>query len=74
MGPHESGKSDNMAVLNICQSGYTSDMYLIILIRNIWLLTTIYYIQLIVIHIPGKENRIVHPCPNGKIANTVKNS
>ena len=28
-------KSDNMALVNICQSGYTKDMYLATIIKNI---------------------------------------
>ena len=51
-------KTDNMAVVNICRSGYTRDRELAGYIRNIWLLTAKHDIQLIVVHIDGKKNVI----------------
>ena len=51
-------KTDNMAVVNICNSGYTRDQALASIIRNIWLLTSEYDICLKVVHIAGKKNTI----------------
>ena len=47
---------DNMAVVNVCNSGYSKDVFLAMCIRNIWLLTSVYDIKLIVSHIPGYCN------------------
>ena len=49
-------KTDNMAVVNICKSGYTRDMELAAYIRNIWFITASLDIRLVVEHIRGKEN------------------
>ena len=49
-------KTDNMAVVNICKSGYTRDMELAVYIRNIWLITASLDIRLVVEHIRGKQN------------------
>ena len=49
-------KTDNMAVVNICKSGYTRDMELAAYIRNIWLITASLDIWLVVEHIRGKQN------------------
>ena len=51
-------KTNNMAGVNICNSGYTRDQYLASIIRNIWLLTSEYDICLKVVHIAGKQNII----------------
>ena len=51
-------KIDNMAVVSICNTGYTRDQYLASMIRNIWLLTSEYDICLQVTHIAGKQNII----------------
>ena len=48
-------RSDNMAVV---RSGYTRDAHLASYIRNIWLLTATYVIQLNVVHIAGKDNKV----------------
>ena len=47
---------DNLAVVQICNGGYTKDAWLAACIRNIWLLTAIYDITLAVFHIPGYKN------------------
>ena len=39
-------KSDNMAVLNITRLGYTKDMHLATDLRNTWLVTARFDIQL----------------------------
>ena len=51
-------RSDNMAVVSITRSGYTRDVHLASYIRNIWLLTATYDIQLDGIHISGKDNNV----------------
>ena len=38
-------KTDNMAVVEICRSGYTRDVHLAAIVRNIWLLTAQYDIS-----------------------------
>ena len=47
---------DNAAVVTICNKGYTKCNHLGAMIRNIWLVTAIWDIELVVIHIPGKQN------------------
>ena len=49
-------KTDNMAVVQVCNTGHTRDMELACYIRNIWFLTSVQDIELIVEHIPGKLN------------------
>ena len=39
-------------------SGKTKDMFLATCIRNIWLLATVYDIELEVAHIPGAKNKV----------------
>ena len=51
-------KTDNMAVVSVCTSGFTRDCHLAAYIRNIWLLTATYDVELIVSHVAGKENNI----------------
>ena len=51
-------KTDNMAVVNIYNSGYTRDQYLDSIVHNIWLLMSEYDICLKVVHIAGKKNTI----------------
>ena len=46
-------KCDNLAVVLVLQEGRLAT-----LARNIWLLTSIFNIQLTVSHIPGKDNHI----------------
>ena len=47
---------DNIAVVQVVDNSRTRDPFLAACIRNIWLLTAKWDIQLKVIHIPGKEN------------------
>ena len=51
-------KTDNMAVAQICTNGYTRDMVLATYVRNMWLLTAKYDIELVVQHVEGKNNVI----------------
>ena len=51
-------KTDNMAVAHICTNGYTRDMVLATYVRNMWLLTAKYDIELVVQHVEGKNNVI----------------
>ena len=50
--------TDNMAVVSIYTTGFTRDDKLAAFVRNIWLYTSRYDIQLVVQHIPGKDNSI----------------
>ena len=47
---------DNMAVVNSILSGPSWDSFLGSVARNIWLITATHYIELTVIHNPGKKN------------------
>ena len=49
---------DNQAVVTICNTGYTRDTELATYLRNIWLITSIWDINLVVHHIPGYKNKI----------------
>ena len=49
---------DNKAVVQVAESGKTKDPYLAACIRNIWLLSATYDIDLIVEHIQGTHNII----------------
>ena len=49
---------ENKAVVQVAESGKTKDPYLAACIRNIWLLTATYDIDLIVEHIQGTHNII----------------
>ena len=51
-------KTDNRAVVDICNSGFTRDLTLAAYIRNIWMYTASLDVELIVTHIPGKCNQI----------------
>ena len=50
--------SDNLAVVQVVNSGKTKDMFLATCIRNIWLLTAVHDIELEVTHIPGAKNEV----------------
>ena len=54
-------KCENLAVISVLQEGKARDPLLTTLARNIWLLTSIYNIQLKVSHIFGKDNKIADP-------------
>ena len=51
-------KCDNLAVVSVLQDGKARDPLLATFARNIWLLTSIYNIQLKVSLIFGKDNKI----------------
>ena len=56
-----SGKSvvihcDNMAVVCSLSSGRSWDSFLGMVARNVWLITATHDIELVVNHIPGKDN------------------
>ena len=50
--------TDNMAVVSIYKTGFTRDDKLAAFIRNVWLYTAKHDIELVVEHIPGKENTV----------------
>ena len=47
---------DIIAVVNVCNSGYTTDNFLGARVRNVWLITSEYDIDMTVRHIAGKRN------------------
>ena len=49
---------DNLAVVQVLQTGKARDSQLATFARNIWLLTSIFNIHLAITHIPGKKNSI----------------
>ena len=49
-------KYDNMAVVEVLNTGRARDLLLATSARNIWLLTSMYNIELVVSHIPGVTN------------------
>ena len=49
-------KCDNMAVVEVLNTGRARDRMLATSARNIWLLTSMYNIDLVVTHIPGAKN------------------
>ena len=51
-------KCDNMAVVEVIRTGRARDQILATCARNIWLLTSMFNIQLVVDHIPGVKNVI----------------
>ena len=51
-------KCDNLAVVEVLNSGMTKDKFLALCARNVWLLTAIFNIHLVISHIPGKNNHI----------------
>ena len=44
-------------VVTICKTGYTRDSHLAAYARNIWLITSVYDIELCFTHIPGHTNQ-----------------
>ena len=48
---------DNEAVVSICSKGFTRDSTLAMYARNIWLITSVLDIELIVVHVPGHKNQ-----------------
>ena len=51
-------KCDNIAVVDVLRSGKARDTVLATCARNIWLLTSLFNIHLIVNHIPGMQNQV----------------
>ena len=51
-------KCDNLAVVQVLQEGKARDPLLTTIARNIWILTSVFNIQLSVSHIAGKNNAI----------------
>ena len=49
-------KCDNLAVVQVLRAGKARDQLLASIARNIWLITAIFNITLIVNHIPGIKN------------------
>ena len=49
---------DNLGVVFVVKTGTTKDPFLALYIRNIWLLTAYYDIDLLIFHIPGWCNII----------------
>ena len=49
---------DNMAVVTVCNTGYTKDKFLASCIRNIWMVTAIHDIKLELRHIAGYKNKV----------------
>ena len=47
---------NNSVVVSIIQMGWNNDLSLAIVVRNKWLVTTTYNINLTMIYIPGKAN------------------
>ena len=50
--------SDNLAVVEVLKSSKTKDPFLATCALNIWLITTIFNIEIIVVHVPGRKNHI----------------
>ena len=51
-------KCDNLGVVQVVRTGKTKDLFLALCIRNIWLLTAAYDIELHIDHISGNRNII----------------
>ena len=49
---------DNLAVVEILKSGKTRDHFLATCARNIWLITAMFNIDIILIHVPGVNNQV----------------
>ena len=49
-------KCDNMAVVEVLKSGRARDCVLAMCARNIWLLSAMFNVELVVNHIPGCHN------------------
>ena len=49
---------DNLAVVEILKSGKTRDSFLATCARNIWLITAMFNIDIIIIHVPGVNNQV----------------
>ena len=49
---------DNLAVVEILKSGKTRDAFLATCARNVWLITAMFNIDIIIIHVPGVNNQV----------------
>ena len=49
---------DNLAVVEILKSGKTRDPFLATCAKNIWLITAMFNIDIILIHVPGVNNQV----------------
>ena len=49
---------DNLAVVEVLQSGKTKDSYLATCARNVWMLASIFNIHIDFFHISGKNNEV----------------
>ena len=64
---------DNLAVVTICNTGYTRDKHLATCTRSIWLLTSIHEVNLEVRHIPGYQNKTADLLSRWTESETCKN-
>ena len=53
-------KCDNMAVVDVLKSGRACDDILAMCTRNIWLLSAMFNVELVVNHIPGSHNVVAY--------------
>ena len=49
---------DNLAVVEILKSGKARDSFLATCARNIWLITAMFNIDIVIIHVPGVSNQV----------------
>ena len=49
---------DNMAAVEVLQKGRARDATLALMARNVWLICALFNIQILVCHIPGKDNTL----------------
>ena len=52
-------RCDNESAVSVCNSGKTGDIFMNLCLRNLWLTTSEYNIDLRVVHIRGKDNDLV---------------
>ena len=51
-------KCDNLAVVEVLKSGHARDSILAMCARNIWVLSAMFNVELVINHIPGCNNHI----------------
>ena len=56
---------DNLAVVEILKSGKTRDPFLATCARNVWLITAMFNIDIIIIHVPGVVITLLTCFPGG---------
>ena len=49
---------DNLALVEILKSDKTRDHFLATCARNVWLITAMFNIDIIIIHLPGVKNQV----------------